>query len=413
MEDRMNSTSKNTAIASQGGIAESATNAICESLAIVVVFAMFFLATLSAQAQTESLLYTFTQTTTGFHPVSGLVRDTQGNLYGTTYQGGNTNCGGLGCGTVFELTPNGTLTVLYTFGGQADGATPGSGLILDKVGNLYGTTEYGGASGDGTVFEITTALKYKVIHSFTGSDGAVPYGGLLRDGQGNLYGTTEYGGANYGTVFKITPSGVETVLYSFTGGVDGGAPIGNLVMWKGNLYGTTPDGGVFGEGTVFEVTKKGKEKVLYSFTGGNDGASPFGGLIVDKEGNLYGTTVGGGSSGFEGAGGGTLFEVSQSGTESVLYNFSGGADGGKPLGSLVKDANGNFYGTTQTGGSDYNGVVFEVSPAGVETVLHRFTRGSDDGAFPESGVVRAGKALYGTTFYGGPNDGGTVFKVIP
>ena len=408
----MNSARKKAAIASKASIAESATIAICESLTIVFVLAVFVLATPSAQAQTESLLYTFTETTTGFHPASALVRDKKGNLYGTTSQGGNANCGGLGCGTVFELTPNGTLTVLYTFGGKADGATPGSGLILDKDGNLYGTTDYGGASGEGTVFEIAAGT-YKVIHSFMGTDGAVPYGGLFRDGQGNLYGTTEYGGANYGTVFKIAPSGVVTVLYTFTGGVDGGAPIGNLVLWKNNFYGTTPDGGAFGEGTVFEVTKKGKERVLYSFTGGNDGASPFGGLIVDKEGNLYGTTIAGGSSGFEGAGGGTLFEVSQSGTESVLYNFTGGADGGKPLGSLVKDANGNFYGTTQSGGSDYNGAVFKVSPTGVETVLHSFTRGSDDGASPESGVIQTGKALYGTTFYGGPNDGGTVFKLIP
>jgi uncharacterized repeat protein (TIGR03803 family) len=152
--------------------------------------------------------------------------------------------------------------------------------------------------------------------------------------------------------------------------------------------------------------------VLYSFAGGNDGASPFAGLIVDKEGNLYGTTLGGGSSGFEGYGGGTLFEVTQDGTETLLYKFTGGADGGKPLGTSARDAAGNFYGTGQEGGSAYNGAVFEVSPAGVEMVLHSFTRGSDDGASPESGVVRAGKVLYGTTFYGGPNDGGTVFKVI-
>ena len=410
----MNSARKNTAIAAKAGIAGSATRAICESLAIAFVSALFFITSQSAQAQTESMLYSFTKTTNGFHPVSGLVRDKQGDLYGTAYQGGNTKCGGIGCGTVFKLTANSTLEILYTFGGTTDGATPVSGLILDKDGNLYGTTQYGGASGDGTVFEITTAGKYTVLHSFTGSDGAVPYGGLLRDGVGNLYGTTEYGGANYGTVYKITPAGVATVLYSFTGGADGGSPLGALILSKGNLCGTTPDGGAFGLGTVFEVTKKGVEKVLYSFTGGNDGASPFAGLIVDKDGNFYGTAIGGGAYGAGGGtGAGTVFEVTSAGVETTLYSFSGNADGGKPTGRLVRDMAGNFYGTAEEGGSDFNGVVFEVSPAGVETVLHSFTRGSDDGALPQAGLVRSGKTLYGTTFYGGPNDGGTVFKVIP
>ena len=412
----MNSTKTNSAIVRKVSFAvfcckhvlDAATTAIsCRALTIAFLSVLFVGATRSARAQTESVLYTFTGPTDGAYSVAGLVRDTQGNLYGTTYQGGGTGCNNLGCGTVFELTPSGTLKVLYTFNGKADGATPLSGLILDKAGNLYGTTGYGGTSGDGTVFEITAAGNHKVLHSFTGIDGAVPSAGLLRDGAGNLYGTTQYGGANYGTVFKIAPTGAETVLYSFTGGVDGGAPLGSLVLWNGNLYGTTADGGAFGQGTVFEVTKKGAEKVLYSFSGGADGGGPFAGLVLDSVGSLYGTTLGGG-----GSGSGTVFEVTQTGAETVLYSFTGGADGGSPVARLVRDAKGNLYGTTTTGGASFNGTVFELSATGMETVLHSFTRGSD-GAHPESGLLRAGGSLYGTTFYGGPNDRGTVFKVIP
>jgi uncharacterized repeat protein (TIGR03803 family) len=413
---RMSSAKANSAIGPKVSFAglcckhvlDAATTAIsCRALTIAFLSALFLISTQSV-AQTESVLYTFSGITDGAHPVAGLVRDKEGNLFGTTYQGGNTGCGGLGCGTVFEVTPSGAETELHTFTGVPDGATPTAALILDKGGNLYGTTGYGGTSGDGTVFEITAAGEYKVLHSFMGTDGAVPSAGLVRDGVGNLYGTTQYGGASYGTVFQITQTGAETVLYSFTGGADGGAPLGGLVLWKGNLYGTTADGGSFSLGTVFELTKKGKETVLHSFSGGSDGVSPFAGLILDKEGNLYGTTLGGGGSGCSGLGCGTVFEVTPSGAETVLYSFT---DGGSVAG-LVQDAQGNFYGTTQRGGSSFNGTVFKLSPSGVQTVLHTFTGGSD-GQYPESGLVRAGKAFYGTTFYGGSTDGGTVFKVIP
>jgi len=412
----MNSTKTNSAIVPKVSFAAfccrhvlyAATTAIsCRSLTIAFLSALFVIATQRARAQTESVLYTFTGPTDGAYPVASLVRDTQGNLYGTTYQGGGTGCNNLGCGTVFELTPIGTLKVLYTFNGKADGATPLSGLILDKAGNLYGTTGYGGTAGDGTVFEITAAGEHKVLHSFMGSDGAVPSASLLRDGAGNLYGTTQYGGASsYGTIFKISPTGAGTVLYSFTGGADGGGPLGSLVLWNGNLYGTA-GGGTFNQGVVFEVSKKGSEKVLYSFSGGADGGGPFAGLVLDSVGNLYGTTLGGG-----GSDSGTIFKVTQTGAETVLYRFNGGADGGRPVARLVRDAKGNLYGTTTTGGASFNGTVFELSATGTETVLHSFTRGSD-GALPESGLLRAAGSLYGTTFYGGPNDRGTVFKVIP
>jgi uncharacterized repeat protein (TIGR03803 family) len=417
MEHRMKSAKKDIAIASHLNTADSwreraldfTTGAMYRVLAMALFSVLFFFATQLAMAQTESVLYTFTGTTTGFHPAAGLVRDPEGNLFGTTYQGGNTGCGGLGCGTVFEVTRSGVETVLHTFTGAPDGATPAADLILDTAGNLYGTTQYGGASCCGTVFQLTPTGEETILHSFTGeADGGVPSAGLLRDGEGNLYGTTQYGGASYGTVFELTPGGILKVLYTFTGGADGGAPLGGLVPWNGNFYGTTADGGAFRLGTVFEVTRKGEEIVLHSFSGGSDGVSPFAGLIPDKEGNLYGTTLGGGGSGCSGGGCGTVFEVTQSGAETVLYSFSGGG----PVAGLVRDSQGNFYGTTETGGSAFEGTVFKLSPSGVETVLHTFTGGSD-GQYPESGLVRVGNAYYGTTFFGGSTDGGTVFKVIP
>jgi uncharacterized repeat protein (TIGR03803 family) len=417
MEGRMKSAKKSTAVASKVSSTDfcwqraldSATRAMYRALAMAFLSVFFFIATSVAIAQTEIVLYTFTGTTSGFYPIAGLVPDEAGNLYGTTNQGGNSGCGGFGCGTVFEVTPSGAEIVLHTFTGAPDGANPTAGMILDKEGNLYGTTQYGGASCCGTVFQLSPTGEETILHSFTGgADGGAPYAGLIRDGAGNLYGTTQAGGASYGTVFELTPGGILKVLYAFSGGADGAVPLGGLVPWNGNFYGTTVEGGAFRSGTVFQVTRNGKETVLHSFSGGLDGVSPFAGLIRDNDGNLYGTTLGGGGSGCGGSGCGTVFEVTQSGTETVLYSFT---DGG-PVAGLVRDAHGNFYGTTQRGGSSFSGTVFKLSPSGVQTVLHTFTGGSD-GQYPESGLVRAGKAFYGTTFYGGPTDGGTVFKVIP
>jgi uncharacterized repeat protein (TIGR03803 family) len=417
MEHRMKSAKKNTAIVSKVSTADSwrerapdfATGAMYRVLAMSFFSMLLCFATHLATAQTESVLYAFNGIAAGLHPTAGLVRNAEGNLYGTTNQGGNTGCGGLGCGTVFKVTPSGEETVLHVFTGAPDGASPAADLILDKEGNLYGTTQDGGASCCGTVFQLTPAGKETVLHSFTGAaDGGAPSARLLSDGEGNLYGTTQYGGASYGTVFELTPGGILNVLYTFTGGADGGTPLGGLIPWKGNLYGTTVGGGAFRLGTVFELTKKGEEIVLHSFSGGSDGVSPFAGLIPDKEGNLYGTTLGGGGSGCTGGGCGTVFEVTQSGTETVLYSFT---DGG-PIAGLVRDAQGNLYGTTERGGSSFEGTVFKLSPSGVETVLHAFTGGSD-GQYPVSELVRVRNAFYGTTFFGGSTDGGTVFKVIP
>src|SRR5271157_4610665 len=299
------------------------------ALALAIMLVAAVLATGSAQAQTYTygVLYTFTGSPDGAVSDGGLVRDAQGNLYGTTSQGGDPACTN-GCGTVFKVNTTGNETVLYSFTGGADGAYPGAGLLRDAQGNLYGTTGQGGAlacnapNGCGTVFKVDTTGKETVLYSFTGgADGSTPEAGLLPDAQGNLYGTTSQGGDpactnGCGTVFKVDTTGKETVLYSFTGLPDGASPTAGLVQdAQGNLYGTTSQGGdpacTNGCGTVFKVDTKGKKTVLYSFTGGADGAIPYAGLARDAPGNLYGTAQRGGNLACTGPtnGCGTVFKL--------------------------------------------------------------------------------------------------------
>jgi uncharacterized repeat protein (TIGR03803 family) len=304
-----------------------------------------------------------------------------------------------------------TLTVLYSFGACcADGFLPSAGVIRDSGGNLYGTTADGGPSKWGTVFKISAHHEETILYSFTGGvDGASPYGGLVRDAAGNLYGTTTLGGAHgYGTVFKVDATGKESVLYSFMGGTDGGGPYGSLAMdASGNFYGTTSGGGTSAAGTVFKLSRRGKENVLYTFTGGTggtDGASPLAGVTLDPAGNLYGTTsAGGGPNNY-----GTVFKIDTGGNETVLHAFAGGADGQDPEGGLVRDFAGNLYGTTNVGGGDGN--VFKIDAAGNYSVLFNFNQ--TDGQYPSGGLLRdsAGN-LYGTTIFGGEYNWGTVFKL--
>jgi len=390
------------------------------SMAVVLtlVITLALVATPPAQAQTFTLLYTFTGGADGGFPYAGLVQDTAGNLYGTTSQGGS----GLfdcptGCGVVFKLDSAGNETVLHSFGKTGtDGEYPMYGsLFRDGAGNLHGTTGFGGAHGSGTIFRVDTTGK-ETISSFRGAaKGGFPYAGLVPDAAGNVYGTTFFGGSGCppygcGTVFKVNSAGKETVLYSFTGKPDAEYPYAGLVRDSaGNLYGTTINGGATGWGTVFKVNSTGKETVLYSFTGGADGGNPYGTLLGDRAGNLYGTTASGGTSGS-----GTVFKVSSSGAETVLYGFTGGVDGGNPCANLVRDRTGNLYGTTPYGGTSGNGTVFKVSPSGMETVLYSFSGGTD-GAQPYDGLVRdtAGN-LYGTALGGnGPGYYGTVWKLTP
>jgi uncharacterized repeat protein (TIGR03803 family) len=322
---------------------------------------------------TETVLYSFTGGSDGAFPFAGLASDKAGNLYGTASMGGEKLCyGGQTCGTVFKLAPDGNLTVLHSFTGGSDGWTPYSGVIVDKKGNAYGTTFEGGSkngAGGGTVFEITPDGKEKILHAFSGgSDGTQPHSSLLLK-KGILYGTTDGGGAyEYGTVFSLARDGTETVLYTFTGGSDGALPEAGLIADRaGNLYGTAWHGGANGAGAVFRLTPDGTETVLYSFCSladCADGDGPYNGVIMDRSGNLYGTTISGGTS----CGCGTVFEVTPGGTETLLYAFTGGSDGAGPEAGLLADRKGNLYGETVNGGSRgcyrrYGcGTIFRVKP---------------------------------------------------
>jgi uncharacterized repeat protein (TIGR03803 family) len=276
----------------------------------------------------ETVLYSFNGGIDGGYPDGGLVRDQAGNLYGTTVDGGEgSGCYYGGCGTVFKVDPSGKETVLYSFTAGTEGEYPVEGLVRDAVGNLYGITYQGGnstcnnggiGSGCGTVFELDKTGKLTVLHNFTGGiDGAYPSARLIRDARGNLYGTTIEGGRGCkpygcGTVFQVDPSGKETVLYAFTSGMDGGGGVSSLVRdAKGNLYGTSGAGGAYGQGMVFKLDTTGKKTVLYRFTGRTDGGSPVGPLVRDKAGNLYGATTYGGAygCGVYSAGCGTVFKL--------------------------------------------------------------------------------------------------------
>lgn len=376
----------------------------------------------------------------GAQPASALISDSAGNLYGTTQNGGL--YGEDLSGIIYKLSPTGVETILFNFDYDPNGAGPIGNLLLDSGGNLYGTANLGGAYSQGDVFEFTTSGVLNVLHSFQliGPKGASPFGAVLRDSKDNLYGTTSAGGyidcvaagvsASCGVIYKLQPSGRETVLHSFTGGSDGGIPVAGLAADDtGSFYGTTSAGGGngcspgMGEvgggcGTVFKIQRDGTETVLYAFTGGIDGGQPEGTLVLDSEGNLYGTTRFGGNPncsvfGASLAGCGVVFKVTPAGKETVLHSFTGQPDGEVPtsLTGLVRDGSGNLYGTTSIGG-DINycngygcGTIFRVSPKGKFEVLYSFTGGSD-GADPYAGLSTDGKGnFYGTAASGGLTNG--------
>ncbi|MGA2003809.1 MAG: choice-of-anchor tandem repeat GloVer-containing protein [Terriglobales bacterium] len=388
----------------------------------------------SSRAQALTVLYTFTGGTDGVGPYAGVALDGQGNLYGETVYGGDSRCAKQGCGTLFKLTQGGTETVLYRFPSGVK-AQPVGGLTWDTEGNLYGTTQgFNAVDGGGGVFELENGINLTWLHIFLPSADVYFPNGVVMDVDGNLYGATSEGGAeDGGIVFKVTPRRKETVVYNFAGGSDGRIPEGGLI-WdaQGNLYGTTVGGGGFGCqdiggcGTVFKVTPRGTETVLYRFAGGVDGALPVAALVMDEQGNLYGTTQNGGGTGClfnSGVGCGTVFKLTPGGTETVLYAFTGGADGANPWAGLAIDAQGNLYGTTNQGGVGCQGygcgTVFMLTPSGRETVLYRFTGGAD-GAYPSAGLIFDAQGnLYGTAPYGGNsscNRGsgcGVVFKLTP
>ncbi len=302
-----------------------------------------------------------------------------------------------------------TLTVLHSFNGS-DGAYPFSRLTIDGQGNLYGTTGGTLPPTVGSIFELTSSGKMKVFLKRTPTgicDFCVD--NLLRDSKGNLYVSDAIGGTfGNGSVDRISATGVASVRYSFTGGDDGKYPNDGLVSdGEGNLYGTTGMGGSFGQGVVFKITPGGEETVLYSFPGGSSGAEPWGRLLRDSQGNFYGTTYadGGLELSF-----GVVFKLSPAGDETVLHSFTGGSDGGHPNGDLIMDAQGNLYGTTPAIPRSTHGTVFKITQQGDLTVLHTFS--GSDGFSPRSGVIMdsAGN-LYGTTFSGGSSNNGVVYEL--
>ncbi|HXM45605.1 MAG TPA: choice-of-anchor tandem repeat GloVer-containing protein [Bryobacteraceae bacterium] len=393
------------------------------------IFALCATAAIALPAQTFTTLRSLFGTD-GAYPSAGLVQAIDGNLYGTTY-GGGANCAPFGCGTVFKISTGGTLTTCYSFCSQsdcADGGGPQAALVQAANGDFYGTTLNSGATR-GTVFKITPGGTLTTLYNFcshTGcTDGAQPYAGLVEATNGDFYGTTPSGGANCvsdggcGTVFKVTPSGTLTTLYSFcpqSGCTDGEYPEAGLVQGpNGDFYGTTQAGGANGWGTVFKITPNGTLTTLYSFcsqSGCRDGEYPYGGLVRAVSGNFYGTTANGGANDA-----GTIFKITPSGTLTTLHNFcsqSGCADGSDPQSALIQATDGNFYGTTLYGGNDASGTLFRITQSGAFTTLHSFCAqpGCPDGQYTYARLVQATNGdLYGTTSQGGANDLGTVFSL--
>jgi len=385
----------------------------------------------SARAQTFTVLYSFKGPPDGGLPLASVIRDAQGNLYGTTWYGGAN-----GYGTVFKVNPRGKETVLYSFAGGMDGAYPYGGLVRDAEGNLYGTTNSGGYPDCiygytcGTVFKVDRHGKESVLYRFGSMpDGSFPESvTLVLDEAGNLYGTTSVGGDNNcnpgwgcGTAFKLDKDGRETILHTFTGieELDGALPEAGLVRDpKGNLYGTTSLGGApdfsggetGGGGTVFKLDEMGKETVLHRFSGWTYGASPSWPVILDDAGNIYGTA--GGGSGYNGI----VYKLDKHGNETVLYNFS--YNDGLPFSGLLRDAKGNLYGTAVEG-SSYEGTVYKLDKSGKLTILHDFS-GYSDGGFPEGTLTMDEHGnIYGTARDGGVSgcgdydSCGVVFKITP
>lgn len=378
---------------------------------------------ITATAQTFTTLHSFDDTDGADPLYAPLIQGLNGSLYGTTPNAGGTN------GNFFAITAEGAFTSLYTFCSEVDctdGREPEAGLALGTNGNFYGTTSTGGAHDGGEVFEITPAGKLTVLYSFCAlsgcTDGEYPWAGLVRASNGKFYDATSEGGTNSGgTIFEITPAGKLTTLYSFcaqTNCTDGDYPIGTLVQaTNGNFYGTTQYGGANGEGTVFEVTSAGKLTTLYSFCSVSpncaDGYNPYAGLVQASNGNFYGTTPSGGTHGY-----GTVFKITAAGKLTTLYNFcaeTNCADGSTPRAALIQATNGELYGTTALGGTgscNSNkgcGAIFEITPAGALTTIYSFCSQSDctDGESPDAALVQATNGtFYGTTNTGGSTDCG-------
>lgn len=395
---------------------------------LAMVAATSLLITAAWAASATKLVYSFGGNADGEYTDTELVRDSAGNLYGTSVQGGI-----FGGGTVFQVTPAGVHTVLYDFTGGADGGEPYKGVTLDAQGNLYGTAVTGGGGscegGCGVVYKLSNSggsWNQTVIHTFTGSDGSGPGSPVAIDKNGDVFGTTPTGGANgIGVVYQLREDAGAwkfRVIHTFTGGDDGGGGSASrlLIDAAGNLFGVCTVGGANGFGTVFEMSQhQGQWQLttLYAFKDSPDGALPYGGLVADKGGNFYGTTYYAGASDL-----GTIYQLTKINgvwTERVLYSFQGGSDGGSPISTLVADAAGNLYGTTSEGGAAACGcgTIFKMSRdttgKWTETVAYRFP-GTPQPGFAYNGLVGDPSGIfYGATVHGGSGNDGAIYKFRP
>lgn len=412
-------------------------NSLARRILSSLLTASAFMGASPVTAQTFTVLYRFVgNVNPGPEPGGPLVQDRAGNLYGTTFFGGDFNCDSpLGCGTLFRLNTAGKLATLSLNG--SDGQGPEGGVILDNNGNAYGTASTGGdldcdsGSGCGTVYKASRSGVLSVLYTFTGLEGSQPVGGLLSEG-GKLFGVSETGGSNnLGTIFAVDGGGTETVVHSFAG-TDGALPDGRLIAdSSGNLYGTTSSGGARNLGVAFQLaTATGQETVMHVFQGAPfDGYAPSGVIARGKDGSIYGTSTFGGNGVAQYCdqfGCGTIFKLTPSPggwTETVLYSFQGTTDGAFPSG-VVLDRAGNLYGTTSSGGniscaSPFGcGVVFRLDPHGMFRVLHTFN--GSDGSHPNVAPLldSAHETLYGSTAVGGNSDCegggcGVIWRITP
>lgn len=323
-----------------------------------------------ARNGTETIIHSFDGASGGAGPQGVTIDPATGDLYGATGYGGDLSaCSGMGCGVLYKLAADGTFIVLHDFDGDAGSWYPNSRLLLDQQGNLYGTTSNGGENDAGTIFKYGADGGFTVLHSFAGPDGSEPRSGVVSDSAGNLYGITYKGGSfGAGSVYTLTRDGNFVTLHSFTNGSDGGYPLGGMVGdGAGNLYGTTSGGGDSYSGTVFKLTPEGVLTTLHGFTGitsgrNGDGAEPVGDLLRIGN-NLYGTTRKGGH--FCKSGGcGTVFKLAQDGTETILHAFTQRDIAGLPYDGLAYKY-GRLFGTafigvSETGGVGGPGTVFSI-----------------------------------------------------
>lgn len=350
----------------------------------------------------ESVVYSFVGGgSDGAFPNSPLL-NVNGTFYGTTNQGGTSDFG-----TVYYVTPTGTERVVHSFaGGSSDGEAPDAPLV-DVKGTLYGTAYGGGTDTYGVVYKITKSESESVIYNFAGGahDGEYPVSGLAVVGD-KLYGTTLNGGSSSGSgngiVYSVTTGGTETLRHDFNG-THGANPDASVTDLKGTLYGTTSSGGASGDGTVFSISKKGAFTVVHNFAG-SDGSEPECALTALGK-DLYGMTVMGGTSNF-----GTVFEITSAGKEVVLHSFTGTPDGEYPYYGALLDVKGTLYGTTNGGGTNGVGTVFSITKSGKEKVIYSFA-GGGDGEYPDASLIDYGGTLYGTTYGGGAYGNGTVFSI--